>query len=952
MNKALPPLDATFLSSPRRMDHLLEAANDDDFEDYAHLAGSLCECPIALVGFLVQDRFLIKSRVAPEVEQGPFPCCLETVRRGLFLEVPDTDSFVQSATAESSCPAGVRFYAGAPLFASSGEVLGAICVMDYQPRRLSPEQRDSIQRLGRRVMKYLDLRLAESVTRQFKETLDEIHDCVFIFDPDTLQFVYVNESACTQVGYSERELLRMHPYDIKPEYPEAEFRSLISPLLEGTRQTSRLRTNHRHKEGWDLPVEVYLQLVRPPGENPRFVAIVQDISARIAAERDLLQYKALANLLKDPLYVIAPSEGYRFHYVNRAACDHYGLPERELLTKTVPDLDPNQSPETMDQIWRQIQSKGRISLETVHKRADGQIVPVQVTGSCLELDGGRYIGGFIENITERKEAEQRRAAHAKRLRRLSEFCLRLDNEKPETIFEPIVRLIAEEMQVPVVCISEPIGSLLHSRSLYVRERIIEDFTTFPQEDAPWRTMLQGQEIQVFDHVQERFPAVESFRRFEAETLCGFSTRDEQGQVITVAHLLDTRPREFHDEDLEILRLISQRLSLELDRLKRFRERAEAERIALRAQRMESIGTLAGGVAHDLNNALAPVLLSLEMLKSDHPQESETLNTVCSNLQRAGEMVRQLLTFAKGAPSQLTTVHPEPLIQDFAKFLRSTFPKNIEVNMGLTPNLPPLLADPTHLHQILLNLCVNSRDAMPDGGTLTIEARVTEIDKVLAASLPHGRTGRFLELRISDTGAGIPTEMLDRIFDPFFSTKDPDKGTGLGLSTTLGLVKSHGGFLDVQSQPERGSVFLVYLPVQANDVPPSKASPEINTGFRGNGETILVVDDAPAIRSITSRHLRRLNFTTLTATDGLNGLEVATEHRDAIKVVIADLQMPHMDGLQFVQALRRMLPTLPVIVTSGRISEAQLAAFRDMGRTERLDKPFTAAKLTKVLQKLL
>jgi CheY-like chemotaxis protein len=247
--------------------------------------------------------------------------------------------------------------------------------------------------------------------------------------------------------------------------------------------------------------------------------------------------------------------------------------------------------------------------------------------------------------------------------------------------------------------------------------------------------------------------------------------------------------------------------------------------------------------------------------------------------------------------------------------------------------------------------VNARDAMPHGGTLTLEAQSMEVDAVYASAVPDAKPGKYLALRVRDTGTGIPPEILDRIFDPFFTTKGPDKGTGLGLSTVLGIVKGYGGFLEVHSQPGQGSTFTVYLPADAagSDTQHlTKAAVE----FRGQGETILLVDDEPAVREVGRAVLRRLNFKPLTATDGADGLMQAAEHRTELRAIITDQHMPHMDGLTFVRALRRMLPDIPVMVASGRLDDAVAEEFKTLGVTSRLDKPFTAPQLAEMLKNLL
>jgi PAS domain S-box-containing protein len=380
------------------------------------------------------------------------------------------------------------------------------------------------------------------------------------------------------------------------------------------------------------------------------------------------------------------------------------------------------------------------------------------------------------------------------------------------------------------------------------------------------------------------------------------------------------------------------------------ELLKSERLTRRSQRLEAIGTLAGGVAHDLNNSLAPILMGLEILKADYPDESETWDLFETSANRAANMVRQLLTFAKGAEGDRVSIQLTHLVKEVQGILRGTFPKNIQLAVNCDRDLPTVLGDATQLHQVLLNLCVNARDAMPHGGTLTLEAQRATVDAAYANAIPDAKPGNFVVLRVRDTGTGIPPEILDRIFDPFFTTKGPDKGTGLGLSTVIGIVKGHHGFMQVYSHPGQGSVFTVYLPAEGAENNAAQA-PRPEAKFRGQGETILIVDDEAGVRQGAEAVLRRLNFKPVTAFDGADGLVQAAKHRADLRAIITDLHMPHMDGIHFIRVLRRMLPDIPVVVTSGLLEEGDAKEFLNLGTITYLDKPFTENQLAASLQNI-
>lgn len=383
------------------------------------------------------------------------------------------------------------------------------------------------------------------------------------------------------------------------------------------------------------------------------------------------------------------------------------------------------------------------------------------------------------------------------------------------------------------------------------------------------------------------------------------------------------------------------------------ERKQLERSSLRAQRMESLGTLAGGIAHDLNNALAPILMSIAMLREDEtdPDKREMLDTINTSAQRGADMVRQVLSFARGVEGRRVTVAIDRIIRDIERIANDTFFKTIRVEVTLAPELAPIVGDPTQLHQVLLNLCVNARDAMPGGGTLTISARPVEVDALFAGMQEDGRPGPYVMVGVSDTGTGIPSTVVDRMFEPFFTTKALGQGTGLGLSTSLAIVRSHGGFIRVQSAEGRGTSFQVYLPVRG-DVG-SKASKETTSPLpRGNGELILIIDDEASVREVTKRTLETFGYRAIVAADGSVGAAAYAANQAEIAVVITDMMMPGLDGPATMAVLRHINPKVRLIAASGLAEGARVTRALEAGASLVLPKPFTADVLLRTLHDLL
>ena len=368
------------------------------------------------------------------------------------------------------------------------------------------------------------------------------------------------------------------------------------------------------------------------------------------------------------------------------------------------------------------------------------------------------------------------------------------------------------------------------------------------------------------------------------------------------------------------------------------ENRALEKQFLHAQRMEAIGTLAGGMAHDLNNILAPVLMVTGLLKTKltSPQDQHILNMVENSAQRGAGIIRQLLMFSRGVAGERVAVQLRHLIKEMNDIMRETFPREITISNETPNSLWSVMGDATQLHQVLMNLCVNARDAMPKGGMLTIAARNLELGDNATQLHPQAKAGQYVVLSIEDTGQGIPQEIIGRIFDPFFTTKGVGKGTGLGLSTVIGIVKSHDGFVTVQSEPGKGTAFKFHLPVTKvlADAEPSSNEPSVP----GQGELILVVDDEDPVSLSTRLILEQQNYRVLVAHNGKEALTTFVQHQNSIKVVLTDIMMPVMDGLALAWALRAIKPDIAIIAATGLDQEGKKAELQELGITEVLLKP--------------
>lgn len=380
------------------------------------------------------------------------------------------------------------------------------------------------------------------------------------------------------------------------------------------------------------------------------------------------------------------------------------------------------------------------------------------------------------------------------------------------------------------------------------------------------------------------------------------------------------------------------------------EQKQLEDQFLRAQRLEAVGTLAGGLAHDLNNILSPMMMAAPMLREKlrDPTDLEMLGMIEQSAKRGANIIRQMLTFSRGLAGEKGPVQLRHLIKETISMIKETFPRGITVNGQVDRDLWAINADATQIHQVLVNLCVNARDAMREQGTLTLTA-----SNVIVADEPTPpltKPGRYVHLIVSDTGEGIPPEIRDRIFDPFFTTKEIGKGTGLGLSTVMGIVQGHEGFLSVDSTVGRGTSFHVYFPASNYEARPAEAP--VVTLERGGGETVLVVDDEMAVRHTLSRVLSDYNYRVLAAADGLEALAIFKADLRAVRLLVTDVMMPRMDGVTLVKELRALRPDLSCIAMSGLQDADRRAELTKLGVNGIIAKPFTVSSILTAVSRAL
>jgi len=327
-----------------------------------------------------------------------------------------------------------------------------------------------------------------------------------------------------------------------------------------------------------------------------------------------------------------------------------------------------------------------------------------------------------------------------------------------------------------------------------------------------------------------------------------------------------------------------------------------------------------------------------------------VSTIEESAQRGSEIVRQVLTFARGVQGEHLSLQPRHLIREMEKIMSETFPKSISILNQAPRDIWTVTGDPTQLHQVMLNLCINARDAMPKGGKIILSAENVKVESGVA-TFHNVAPGNYVILSVADSGTGIPPEIIDKIFDPFFTTKEEGKGTGLGLSTVLGIVKSHDGFVNLESQPGKGSIFKVFLPA-SNEPASQPIAPALTGTLTGNGEIILAVDDEAEIRIMLERILSRNGYKPILASDGNDALKKYALQTGAVKLVLTDVMMPWVDGVVLTRALKKMDPNVKVIASTGQPELSRLEELKALGVKGILRKPYNREKLLLKVQAVL
>ena len=773
--------------------------------------------------------------------------------------------------------------------------------------------KDRIVRLGVAVEQALEQKRlraerkrAEESLNLFRTLIDRSNDGINVIDPYTGRFLDVNDTTCERLGYSREEMLAMNVSDI-----EATGNLKWQAAMEEIRKTGFriLESRQRRKDGSTFPVEInsrYIELNRS-----YIVSVVRDTTDRKEAEETLREseerFRQLAENIDEVFWLVNPVPGkHEILYISPAYEKIWGRRCEDLYASPGAWLDAihpedrerirhasmtKQEEGTYDEEYRVIQPDG--SIRWIRDRA----FPVHNASGEIHR-----VAGVARDITEARRTMEQVREQAALLDKAQDAIMVFDLEGRVFFWnkaaERIYGWTREE------------ASGLYVSGLFGTDAAKEE---------------------------ETYDALVKHGEWSGELP---KTAKDGRKLIVDARWTLLRDKDGNPKSIFVIATD-------------ITERKKIEAQFLRAQRMESIGTLAGGIAHDLNNILSPIMMAIEILKdtAGDPQSLAILDTLETSAQRGADIVRQILSFARGMEGKRIEVQCKHLLKDIESIINGTFPKNIAWELSVPHDSWTVLGDPTQLHQILLNLCVNARDAMPHGGFLGICVENRVIDDQYAAMNLEAKPGSYVVISVVDTGMGMTPEIMDKIFDPFFTTKEMGHGTGLGLSTVLAIVKSHEGFINVYSEPGKGTTFRLHLPAVTSHGPGSEPEPEESLP-RGNGETVLLIDDEASILTITSQTLEAFGYHVLTANNGAVAVATYAQHRDKIAVALTDMMMPVMDGRATIHSLKQINPSIKIIAASGLNAKADVSAASGTGARKFLSKPYSAETLLKTLRKVI
>jgi PAS domain S-box-containing protein len=741
---------------------------------------------------------------------------------------------------------------------------------------------------------------------QFGELVSNANDIVYTHDLAG-NFTSVNEASQRLLGYRPDEMIRMNfEHILEPESFKVAMEMLARKREEGGRSTYELQA--AAKNGRRLDLEVSSWMVYREGKPFAVQGIARDISARRRAEKAMRdseqKYRDVVECSQDLIWSVDMAG--RWTFINQAARRVYGCDPGDLIGRPVADLEMESSAGSMERLLARPGGGDTVRFESAHRRVDGSSVLLSFQAIISRGAGGHVSGmtGSARDITQQKRDHENILRLAAAVQQANDIVAILDTGGVVQYVNPAIERIsgissAEFLDKAIVAM------LVEGPST---PSFLEIAATITRTGF-WSGTLQ---------IRKRDEGA-----IETEATVS-SIKNEGGRVINYACVFRDVSREAHLEEQ-----------------------------VRRSQKMEAIGLMAGGVAHDFNNLVQVIdgFAGLAVRDLNDPAICrEHLEKALSATRRAAQLTRQLLAFGRRQTLQTEDVDLNDLVAEHLRMVQRLIGAHIEVEIFPQPSIDNVRVDRGQLEQVLLNLCINARDAMPGGGRLTVELHNVTLTKSNLPSVGEARPGRYVRFTVRDTGSGMDKATLQRIFDPFFTTKPTGKGTGLGLSVVYGIVEQHRGFIDVVSAPGAGSEFSVYLPVSERAERAAGRAPSL--ALASGHETLLLAEDEPLVREIAVRVLQDAGYTVLVAENGLDAVEVFEKRGKEVDMLVFDVVMPRLGGPAAFARIRESRPGVPVLFCSGYGGSDPLLEKLVAEGVEILDKPYSAQRFLEAVRRAL
>jgi two-component system cell cycle sensor histidine kinase/response regulator CckA len=832
-------------------------------------------------------------------------------------------------TARGSAPSLVRTLklrtvAAVPL-KSHRTCIGAICLGSRELREVSPDFLRVLTLLATTVAWHIERRGIEESMRaceeRYRVLFQDALDPILIVDPATGHILDANPQTCALTGYAHKEILgktvsMLHPPDEAPWHKD---------VARSTR-TKRTATQHPtvhilHRSGKRVPVEIKARLVGG-GPGALIVAIARDLTEQTRAEVKMTASEELLRIIvegtQDLFFFVQDTSG-TFTYVSPSVKKITGYGTKEWKDHYAKFLTPSPVNDLVRKHTEEALTKGTVPPAFLGeiRRVDGETILLEINERPVFKEGNVIgVQGVARDITERKRLEDR-------IMESREYLNRILEQTPIAVmvFTPGGDLVdVNEAFLRLFGASDKdtiLGKVNIFESAFARKANLRGYL-----DAAFRgEVVDIPSIDVDPRTAEPGLAMAGNERTVRVKM--FPVVDRNGVIVNVVAML---------EDVSDRRRLEEQL--------------------MQSQKMESIGLLAGGIAHDFNNILGGILGYASYLKltvNKDAREYTHIETIERSALRAADLTSQLLAFARGGKYVVRPVNINELIEETVHLLRGSIDKNIYIETRFDTSMPVVEADASQMQQVVMNLCVNARDAMPKGGVLTIgTSRLRRPDPFLL-SQPDARKSGYARIAVTDTGVGIDKPIRGRIFEPFFTTKEKGKGTGLGLATVYGIVKNHGGLLHFESEVGKGTTFYVYLPTVEKVATSVQLVPERASG---GSETILIVDDEETIRSLVKDILEMKGYKVLAAADGREAIDVYRQERGRIDLVILDMAMPGMDGRETFEELKTINPQVKAILSTGFAEDDRAREVMALGVKAFVQKPYRIDDLAGAVRRVL